>query len=143
MDKKEKRKPTGNYTVGFAAPPAQYHFPKGKSGYPQGRPKKPKPDMAWARQAKEHGGIKRKANNQLQQMMQQLRGGDEPTPETSLIIKPGTKLIREYQGEKHEVITTAEGFRYKGKAFNSLSSIAREITGTRWNGKVFFGVKKL
>lgn len=39
MDKKEKRKPTGNYPVGFAAPPAQYHFPKGKSGYPQGRPK--------------------------------------------------------------------------------------------------------
>lgn len=99
--------------------------------------------IAWTQQAKEHGGIKRKANNQMKQMMQQMRGGAEPTPDTSLIIKPGTKLIREYQGEKHEVITIAEGFRYKGKAFNSLSSIAREITGTRWNGKVFFGVKKL
>ena len=99
--------------------------------------------IAWAQQAKKHGGIKRKASKQLKQMMQQLRGGDEPTPDTSLIIKPGTKLIREYQGEKHEVITIAEGFRYKGKAFNSLSRIAREITGTRWNGKVFFGVKKL
>jgi len=59
--------------------------------------------ITWAQQAKEYGGIKRKANNQLKQMMQQLRGGAEPTPDTSLIIKPGTKLIREYQGEKHEV----------------------------------------
>lgn len=99
--------------------------------------------IAWAQQAKEHGGLKRKANNQLKHMIQQMRGGNEPTPNTSLIIKPGTKLIREYQGEKHEVITTADGFRYKGKAFGSLSSIAREITGTKWNGKVFFGVKKL
>lgn len=99
--------------------------------------------IAWAQQAKEHGGLKRKVNNQLKQMIQQLRVGTEPASDTSLIIKPGTKLIREYQGEKHEVITTADGFQYKGKAFGSLSSIAREITGTKWNGKVFFGVKKL
>ena len=98
--------------------------------------------IAWAQQAKEHGGIKRKANNQLKRMIQQLRSGTEPTPDKSLIIKPGTKLIREYQGEKHEVITTADGFQYNGKAYGSLSSIARKITGTRWNGKVFFGVKK-
>lgn len=44
MDKKDKRAPTGDYPVGFAAPPEKYRYPKGKSGNPKGRPKKPKPD---------------------------------------------------------------------------------------------------
>ena len=48
MDIPEKRKPTGTYSVGFAAPPAEHRFTKGKSGNPKGRPKKPKPNAAEA-----------------------------------------------------------------------------------------------
>ncbi len=99
--------------------------------------------IAWAIQAKEHGGLKRKASNQLKQLMDDLRKGEELKADQSLTVKPGTKLIRQYQGERHEVIVVEDGFRYQGKSYNSLSSIAREITGTRWNGRVFFGVKKL
>ena len=99
--------------------------------------------ITWAMQAKEHGGLKRKASNQLKQLMDELRKGEELKSEQTLTIKPGTKLIRQYQGRRHEVIVVEGGFRYEGKIYNSLSSIAREITGTRWNGKVFFGVKKL
>ena len=99
--------------------------------------------IAWAIQAKEHGGLKRKASNQLKQLMDELRKGEELKSERTLTIKPGTKLIRQYQGERYEVIVVEDGFLYQGKIYNSLSSIAREITGTRWNGKVFFGVKKL
>lgn len=97
----------------------------------------------WAMQAKKQGGLSRKAGVQLKQMMATLRKGDELKTDNALQIKSGTKLIRQYQGEKHEVIVTDSGFRYRDKTYNSLSSIARDITGTRWNGKVFFGVKTL
>lgn len=55
-------------------------------------------------------------------------------------ISQGTKLLREFRGEKHEVLTLERGFSYKGQYYKSLSAIANEITGTRWNGKKFFGV---
>jgi Cft2 family RNA processing exonuclease len=61
---------------------------------------------------------------------------------TALEIKEGTKLIRKYQGKKHEVIVIKKGFEYNGQVYKSLSAIANKITGTRWNGKIFFGVKK-
>ena len=98
--------------------------------------------LAWVKQAVEYGGLKRKTNTQLKHLMKQLRDGVELIPDHNLIIKPGTRLIRQYQGIKHEVITTDNGFRYKDKIYGSLSMIAREITGTRWNGKVFFGAKE-
>ena len=53
----------------------------------------------------------------------------------------GTKLIREFKGKTHEVIILNDGYEYSGKIYKSLSAIANYITGTRWNGKVFFGVK--
>ncbi len=53
------------------------------------------------------------------------------------------RLTREWKGKKYEVVSNGDGsYRYKGNNYTSLSAIAREITGTRWNGKVFFGVKK-
>lgn len=61
---------------------------------------------------------------------------------TGFYIKAGTKLIREFRGEKHEVIALEKGFEYKGKIYKSLSAIASSIAGTRWNGKVFFGVAR-
>jgi len=53
----------------------------------------------------------------------------------------GTKLIREWNGIRHEVIVSRNGFQYNGKIYRSLSSIAREITGTQWNGPAFFGLR--
>jgi hypothetical protein len=53
----------------------------------------------------------------------------------------GTRLIREWDGERHEVITLKIGFEYQGRQYKSLSAIAREITGTRWNGPAFFGLR--
>jgi hypothetical protein len=56
-------------------------------------------------------------------------------------IVPGTLLVRDYQGRRHTVTVTAEGFEYCGKPYRSLSPIAREITGTNWNGPAFFGLR--
>ena len=53
----------------------------------------------------------------------------------------GTRLIREWDGEDHEVMVMKNGFEYRDKPYKSLSSIARSITGSRWNGPLFFGLR--
>jgi hypothetical protein len=57
-------------------------------------------------------------------------------------LMPGTVLTREYQGVEHRVAVTQDGqYEFEGRRYPSLSMIAREITGTRWSGPLFFGVK--
>jgi len=68
--------------------------------------------------------------------LQQLLKGDTVIN----TVKSGTKLVREYQGQKHEVSIIDGDFFYMGNKYKSLSKIAREITGTNWNGKLFFRV---
>ncbi len=57
-------------------------------------------------------------------------------------LKPGAQLVRTWRGQKHCVIVTRGGFDYEGNIYTSLSHIANTITGSRWNGWVFFGLKK-
>ena len=54
----------------------------------------------------------------------------------------GTRFVREWNGERHEVTVTRDGYEYRGRPFRSLSAIARTITGTQWNGPLFFGLRK-
>ncbi len=58
----------------------------------------------------------------------------------TLSITDGTKLVREFRGKRYSVTVIQNGYEYNGKKYKSLSAIANEITGTRWNGKKFFGV---
>ncbi len=60
----------------------------------------------------------------------------------TIFLPVGTRLVREFKGEKYEVFVEENGYKYKGALYESLSSIANTITGTKWNGKVFFGVKE-
>ena len=55
---------------------------------------------------------------------------------------PGTLLIREWDGERHEVTVREDCFEYRGMPYRSLSAVARKITGTRWNGPAFFGLRR-
>jgi hypothetical protein len=57
-------------------------------------------------------------------------------------LKPGTEVVREYQGERHTVVITEEGFRWRGGDYPSLTAIARLITGSNWNGPRFFGLRE-
>ena len=57
-------------------------------------------------------------------------------------LKPGTRFIRQWKGEEHVVTVTANGFMYDGREYASLTAIAGQITGSHWNGWVFFGLKK-
>jgi hypothetical protein len=65
--------------------------------------------------------------------VRRMRGDDKPIA--------GTQLIREYQGVEHVVTVTRAGYEWQGRPYQSLSAIARAITGTRWNGRVFFGLR--
>ena len=55
---------------------------------------------------------------------------------------PGTRYVREWHGQRHEVTVIDGGFEYGGKTFRSLSAVAKAITGQHWNGPLFFGLKK-
>src|SRR5260370_41807883 len=65
------------------------------------------------------------------------RGGAEPVRH----LKVGTVMVREHQGETHEVTVVPGGFSWKEKTYPSLSAIAKGITGTSWNGPRFFGLR--
>jgi len=60
----------------------------------------------------------------------------------SVRLKPGTVLVREHDGELHRVMVLQEGFAWSGKAYRSLSETAFAITGTKWNGRRFFGLDR-
>ena len=57
------------------------------------------------------------------------------------MLKPGTRLVRRWKGGNHVVTVEPTGFEYRGIHYESLSQIARLITGTRWSGPLFFGLR--
>ena len=63
------------------------------------------------------------------------------TPRDPRLPAPGTVLTRDHQGTRHDVTVLDSGFEYRGQRFTSLSRIARAITGTQWNGFLFFGLR--
>jgi hypothetical protein len=63
------------------------------------------------------------------------------TISTSPSLRPGTRLVRQWRDQVHLVNVEAKGYEYQGARYQSLSEIARLITGTRWSGPLFFGIK--
>ena len=90
-----------------------------------------------------YGGLKPETIKRLQALGEQLDGGNIATRRIRADLRPiaGTRLIRAYQGVEQVVTVLREGFEWQGRPYQSLSAIARAITGTRWNGWVFFGLK--
>ena len=91
-------------------------------------------NICWALQVKESG----KSFKKLQQQLASQAKNKAISAKTQYM--PGTRIIREWKGETHEVIVEESGFRWRNQYFKSLSHIAREITGTRWSGPRFFGL---
>jgi hypothetical protein len=87
------------------------------------------------------GGLRPGRQRQLRQIAQQFKqngaANTPPRPE----LKPGTRLVREWQGRTYEVLVLDDGFSWQGTHHRSLSAIARKITGTAWSGPLFFGLK--
>ena len=99
--------------------------------------------LAYRIQELAYGGLKPETVKRLEDLGEQLDGGDRKKSRIRADMMPivGTRLIREWQGIEHVVTVTADGFDWQGRPYKSLSAIARAITGTRWNGWVFFGLK--
>jgi hypothetical protein len=72
-------------------------------------------------------------------LLDRLARGEKP--ELNRRLKPGTVLVREYRGERHTVTVASDGFVWRDTTYSSLSTIARAITGTAWNGPRFFGLR--
>ena len=62
-------------------------------------------------------------------------------PFSGPVLKAGSALIKDWRGVRHEIRVLEAGFSYCGERFGSLSEVAQRITGTKWNGHVFFGLK--
>src|SRR3954468_17514048 len=99
--------------------------------------------LAYRIQELAYGGLKPETVERLNALGKQFDGGRGPVRKRAASDRPspGTRLIREYQGIEHCVTVRREDFDYLGRPYKSLSAIARTITGTRWNGLVFFGLK--
>ena len=91
--------------------------------------------LAFEIQARRSGGLPKAVLAALS------RAADAPAPKTTTArLKPGGRLLREWNGVTHVVDVTPSGFAWKGETWTSLSAIAREITGAHWSGPRFFGL---
>jgi len=97
--------------------------------------------LAYRIQEKTLGGLKPSTRQLLTKVAADAsaRRPIEVAPEPS--IKPGTVLLREWHGTQHQVIVREDGLVFNGKQYKSLSQVAYRITGTKWSGPLFFGLK--
>jgi Protein of unknown function (DUF2924) len=92
-------------------------------------------------QANAYGGLSRSAQRLLDQMMKAFAANPNGKIVLPRRIKPGSILVREWKGKSHRVMVLADGFAHDGETYTNLSEIAVLITGTRWNGPRFFGLR--
>ena len=103
------------------------------------------PLLLYKLQEKAHGGLKPEVRQRLRKLAKSFESGTAGTKAnliSPLKFKPGTRVSRTWQTKTHHVVVTDRGFEYNGQTYQSLSHIARSITGTRWSGPLFFGLKK-
>ena len=88
------------------------------------------------------GGLRRETVKRLEKLGEQLDGGKADVRRRRVDGRPicGTRLIREWDGERHEVVVHVDDFEYAGQRYKSISRIAMVITGTNRNGWTFFGM---
>ena len=108
--------------------------------------------IAWELQAQAHGGLAESTQERASQLIAQ----QDPLGRTALkprnrargqrrtgarVPRRGTVIVREYKGERHEVLAVEDGFQHRGQVYRSLSAVAKIITGAHWNGPLFFGLR--
>ena len=97
--------------------------------------------IAYKLQEHIHGGLSPTCQKALAALIRSAKLDGAKPASSADTMRVGTRLQREWKGECYEVIVTAQGYVYKGQVYKSLSQIARIITGTRWNGPAFFGLR--
>jgi hypothetical protein len=99
--------------------------------------------LAYRIQELAYGGLKPETRTRLEALGEQFADRNITRKRVRDDVMPiaGTRLLREWQGVEHAVTVLTEGYEWQGRPYRSLSAVARAITGTRWNGLVFFGLK--
>jgi hypothetical protein len=97
--------------------------------------------LAYRIQEQTYGGLSPATRRRLSELARKFKAN--PNAELSGVprTKPGTRLIRDWRGQSHRVTVLDNGYEYAGKRYSSLSQVARLITGTRWSGPLFFGLR--
>ena len=100
--------------------------------------------LAYRLQVNQHVDLAKDTVRLFETIADDLAAGKTPDikPPVERRLKPGSVLIREHQGVQHKVMVMEEGYAWQGGTFASLSSTAKAITGTNWNGNTFFGLNE-
>jgi hypothetical protein len=98
--------------------------------------------VAYRVQEQAHGGLSLGTKRRLRSLSEGADQRDGSAVASVIILKPGTKLVREWHGHAHTVCVLDDGFEYQGERYPSLTRIARRITGVHWSGPLFFGISK-
>ena len=98
--------------------------------------------FAYHMQEQTEGGLSKSTRRRLAKLAGSNGENRQPISPPTIRLKPGSRLIREWHGEVHRVTVLEKGFDWRGTRYASLSRIARAITGARWSGPRFFGLRK-
>jgi hypothetical protein len=98
--------------------------------------------VAYRVQEQAHGGLSLGTKRRLHTLSEgaEQRGRSPAAP--AIVLKSGTKLVREWHGYAHTVRVLDDGFEYESERYRSLTQIARRITGVHWSGPLFFGISE-
>jgi hypothetical protein len=99
------------------------------------------PILAYRIQEQAFGSLSGRTRERLRQLSQAFEKGSDPTAVRAPLLRPGTRLVRQWGDVVYLVNIQTDGYEYQGIRSKSLSAIARRITGTRWSGPLFFGIK--
>ncbi len=97
--------------------------------------------LAYHMQEQTEGGLSKSTRRRLAKLAGLNGESRAPISPPILRLKPGSRLIREWHGVTHSVTVLGDGFDWRGTRYASLSQIARAITGARWSGPLFFGLR--
>lgn len=97
--------------------------------------------IAWRLQEKRHGGHAPAVERELTRLAGQGALPSKPCTPGPVSLRPGTRLVRSWNGETYSVLVTNDGYQMGDRTYTSLSSIAQAITGTKWSGPRFFGLR--
>ena len=99
-------------------------------------------EIAYKMQERAHGGLAPAIRRRLRALAEEIEANGAAALASVPLLKPGTRLLREWGGRTHTVIVLDDGFEYAGERYQSLTQIARRITGAHWSGPRFFGLRK-
>jgi hypothetical protein len=98
--------------------------------------------LAYRLQERAHGGLPSGVRRDIARLVRQLERTGEVSTEREVVLKTGTRLVRDWRGRTHNVLVLDDGFLFEDRRYRSLSRIASEITGANWSGPRFFGLRR-